>query len=221
MTPSRIDVTHGAGTYAVLVGAGLTRRLPSLLSEHGLIAETVVVTCPPVWRAHEAWLQPALGSHKPLIMPDGERAKTLPTVARLYEGGFAEAREDARTAARLFAEAGDPVRAQGAQVLEVDAAASASLFDEAREVVAELLAAPLSDGRRARVLAARARLQGGAGEFESGAGDADGWPRVHGTTIAQAVRNGCRRGSAAPPPPAAPGRRRPPRRSPAPRLPDR
>lgn len=107
--------------------------------------------------------------------PADVRADLLQTlaVARLYEGGFAEAREDARTAARLFAEAGEAVRAQGAQVLEVDAAASASLFDEAREVVAELLAATLSDGRRARVLAARARLQGGAGEFASGAADAD------------------------------------------------
>ncbi len=86
MIPSRIDVTHGAGAYAVLVGPGLTRRLPALLSEHGLVADTIVVTCPPVWRAHERWLQPVLGGHKPLVIPDGERAKTLPTVARLYDG---------------------------------------------------------------------------------------------------------------------------------------
>ncbi|MFI8633789.1 hypothetical protein ACIGEP_14470 [Microbacterium sp. NPDC077663] len=107
--------------------------------------------------------------------PPEVRADLLQTlaVARMYEGEFAEAREDARTAARLFAEAGDTTRQQGVQLLEVDAAASAAQFDDARALAAELLAAPLSDGRRARALASRARLHGVAEEFEAGAEDAD------------------------------------------------
>lgn len=112
--------------------------------------------------------------------PADVRADLLQTlaVARLYEGSFAEAREDAHAAAGLLAGIGDTVRAQGAQVLEVDAGASAGLFDEARALVAELLATPLTDGRRARVLAARARLHGVAEEFEAGAADADETVRV-------------------------------------------
>jgi len=31
-------------------------------------------------------LAPVLGGHSPLVMPDGERAKVLPSVARLYDG---------------------------------------------------------------------------------------------------------------------------------------
>jgi 3-dehydroquinate synthase len=86
MMPIRLDVTHAAGRYPVLVGAGLFARLGSVLSEHQLLAESVVVTCPPVWRAHGATLTDVLGGHPPLVMPDGERAKVLPSVAKLYDG---------------------------------------------------------------------------------------------------------------------------------------
>jgi 3-dehydroquinate synthase len=86
MMPLRFDVTHAAGSYPVLVGAGLFARLGTVLSEHQLLAESVVVTCPPVWRAHGATLADVLGGHPPLVMPDGERAKVLTSVARLYDG---------------------------------------------------------------------------------------------------------------------------------------
>ena len=86
MMPLRFDVTHAAGSYPVLVGAGLFARLGTVLSEHQLLAESVVVTCPPVWRAHGATLTEVLGGHPPLVMPDGERAKVLSSVAKLYEG---------------------------------------------------------------------------------------------------------------------------------------
>lgn len=86
MTPTRIDVTHAAGRYPVVVGPGLIDRLGALLSEQHLLAASVLVTCPPVWRAHGPALAPVLGGHPPLVIPDGERAKTLPTVARLYDG---------------------------------------------------------------------------------------------------------------------------------------
>lgn len=93
MQPIRIDVTHASGQYPVLVGAGLLARLGALLSEHRLLAETLVVTCPPVWRAHGSSLAPVLGGHPPLVMPDGERHKALPAVTRLYEG-FVKRRAD-------------------------------------------------------------------------------------------------------------------------------
>jgi 3-dehydroquinate synthase len=86
MTVIRLHVTHAGGAYPVLIGAGLTRRLDQVLAEERLISETVVVSCPPVWRLHGGRLQQVLGRNPPLLMPDGERAKQLSTVARLYDG---------------------------------------------------------------------------------------------------------------------------------------
>jgi len=86
MPAIRLDITHAAGTYPVLIGAALTRRLDRVLAEQRLITETVVVSCPPVWRLHGDRIAALLGGHAPLLMPDGERAKQLSTVARLYEG---------------------------------------------------------------------------------------------------------------------------------------
>ncbi|EZP28023.1 tetratricopeptide repeat protein [Microbacterium oleivorans] len=124
--------------------------------------------------------------------PAEVRADLIATlaVARMYEGAFAEAREDAREGARLFAEAGDATRSQGVRLLEVEAAASASQTDEARALVADLLAEPISDGRRARALAARARLHGAAEEFAEGAADADETVRLLLTLGADDLRVG-------------------------------
>ncbi|MBM3750084.1 MAG: 3-dehydroquinate synthase [Acidimicrobiia bacterium] len=93
MAPTHIDVTHAAGRYSVLVGSGLLGRLDTLLAEHRLVSDTVVVSCPPVWRAHGPALGPVLGGHPPLLIPDGERAKALATVAKLYEGFVARKAE--------------------------------------------------------------------------------------------------------------------------------
>ncbi len=86
MAVIRLDITHAGGAYPVLIGAALTRRLDQVLAEQRLITETVVVSCPPVWRLHGERLPGLLGGHPPLLMPDGERAKHLTTVARLYDG---------------------------------------------------------------------------------------------------------------------------------------
>lgn len=86
MTVTRLDITHAHGAYPVLIGAGLTRHLGRVFAEQQLLAETVVISCAPVWRLHGERLTEILGPHKPLLMADGEKAKHLPTVARLYEG---------------------------------------------------------------------------------------------------------------------------------------
>jgi len=85
MAVIRLDITHSGGAYPVLIGAGLTRHLGTVLAEHGLVTDTVVITCPPVWRLHGERLGEVLGGHAPLQIPDGEKAKQLSTVARLYE----------------------------------------------------------------------------------------------------------------------------------------
>jgi 3-dehydroquinate synthase len=85
MEPIRIVVTSERASYPVLVGAGLSASLPSLLSRHGLGAEPLVVSCPPVWRAHGNRVRDLLGRAAPVLLPDGERAKTLSTVSRIYD----------------------------------------------------------------------------------------------------------------------------------------
>jgi 3-dehydroquinate synthase len=82
----RLDITHAAGAYPVLIGAGLTRNLGAVLAEQQLMTTTAVITCPPVWRLHGERVRSVLGGLAPLVMPDGEKAKHLATVARLYDG---------------------------------------------------------------------------------------------------------------------------------------
>src|SRR4030095_4723852 len=84
MSPTRIDVTSAARPYAVLVGHGLLASVPKLLSEAGL-SGPIVVSVPPVWRHHAARLDTIAGKAGPIMMADGERAKTLASVSRLYE----------------------------------------------------------------------------------------------------------------------------------------
>jgi len=86
MAVIRLDITHARGSYPVLIGAGLTRQLGRVLAEQQLTTDTLVATCPPVWRLHGDRLADVLGGHAPLLMPDGEKAKNLGTVARLYDG---------------------------------------------------------------------------------------------------------------------------------------
>jgi 3-dehydroquinate synthase len=86
MAAIRLDVTHAAGAYPVLIGAGLTQHLGSIFAEQQLVASTVVISCPPVWRLHGDRLRGVMGGQPPLVMADGEKAKHLGTVARLYDG---------------------------------------------------------------------------------------------------------------------------------------
>jgi len=85
MEPIRIDVKSERAVYAVLIGANLMADLPALLRTHALDGETLVVSCPPVWRAQGERLKTLAGKNGPAIIPDGERAKTLATVTRIYE----------------------------------------------------------------------------------------------------------------------------------------
>jgi 3-dehydroquinate synthase len=81
----RIDVSSERGAYPVLVGAKTVSRLGDLLTERGLDGSFVVVSAPPVWR-HLAPRLSRLGASKsPILIPDGERAKSLATVGRIYD----------------------------------------------------------------------------------------------------------------------------------------
>ncbi len=85
MEAIRIDVRSERATYPVLIGPDLVSHFPELMRTHGITGESLVVSCPPVWRLHGHRLQAAAGESGPALIPDGERAKVLLTVARLYE----------------------------------------------------------------------------------------------------------------------------------------
>ncbi len=85
MTPTRLSVTSERGTYSVVIGTGTLDSLGSLIEDATSSRRVVVVSCAPVWRLHGATIRKSYPRLQPVLMPDGERAKTLETVARLYD----------------------------------------------------------------------------------------------------------------------------------------
>lgn len=85
MTCQTIEVRASTGQYPVLIGDGLSARLGELLDDHGVGARRFVVSNPVVWRLHGAAIEHALGAPVTVLVPDGERHKTLATVTRIYE----------------------------------------------------------------------------------------------------------------------------------------
>jgi 3-dehydroquinate synthase len=76
-----IDVPARSGAYRVVVDPGGLDRLPQTLRDAGVGGEAVVVSSPRVWKATGRRLKRVT----PILVPDGERAKTLATVARVYD----------------------------------------------------------------------------------------------------------------------------------------
>src|SRR5262245_6639646 len=84
MTPTRIDVPTPSRQYSITIGHGILDRLPRLLDEAGAPARRFVVSSPLVWKLHASKLARA-GLGEPILVPDGERFKSLQTVSRIYE----------------------------------------------------------------------------------------------------------------------------------------
>ena len=85
MPTTRIEVAASAGAYPVIVGAGTLGTLPQLLESEGLGTQCFIVSSPIVWELHGKPLARALKIRQPILVPDGERSKTLQTVGRVYE----------------------------------------------------------------------------------------------------------------------------------------
>ncbi len=81
MSSSFIDVRATNGAYRIVVEPGATTRLPATLAAHGVTGRPLVVSSPRVWAA----LGRRFGRLTPTLVPDGERAKTLATVSRVYD----------------------------------------------------------------------------------------------------------------------------------------
>jgi 3-dehydroquinate synthase len=85
MHPIRINVTSERLTYRVLIGPGLAATLPEVLRQQGITPQRLVISSAPVWRRHGRRFSGLLAPRaRPVLIPDGERAKTLRTVAAIY-----------------------------------------------------------------------------------------------------------------------------------------
>ena len=85
MQPTRIDVSSAARTYPVFVAHGLVDEIGRWLTAAGVGEQRLFVSSPTVWKRHGETLTAALPGVEHLLVPDGERSKTLQTVARIYE----------------------------------------------------------------------------------------------------------------------------------------
>src|SRR5436190_5777950 len=86
MDPIRIDVPTPSRSYTVTIADGALDRLAPLLDELRVPPRRFVVSSTPVWRFHGPRLERAITiAGEPILVPDGERFKQLPTVARIYD----------------------------------------------------------------------------------------------------------------------------------------
>ena len=80
----RIDVQAGSGRYPIEIAPGAARRIGPLLEAAGLPARRFIVSSPTVWRFHHD-VAAGLSNDDAILIPDGERFKTLGTVGRIYD----------------------------------------------------------------------------------------------------------------------------------------
>ncbi len=82
---SRIDVTTRAREYPVLIAPSLISRLGATLDELRCGPRRFVVSNPTVWRFWGQQVSESLPGATSILVPDGERFKTLATVSRIYD----------------------------------------------------------------------------------------------------------------------------------------
>ena len=87
MASTRIEVAASAGAYPVIVGNDIIDTLPALLDGADLPSQRIFVSSPTVWNLHGPRLIKVAGSsaRRPILIPDGERSKTIQTAGRVYE----------------------------------------------------------------------------------------------------------------------------------------
>lgn len=98
MTPIDIRVRAGQtrSSYPILIAHGLLDSLRAHLDTVAKDARVLLVSSPKVWKHHGARISKALPGTHHLLVADGERAKHLRTVSKVYDGLLA-AKADRRT----------------------------------------------------------------------------------------------------------------------------
>jgi 3-dehydroquinate synthase len=85
MAPLRIDVATPSRPYAITIEDDAITRLDAALDAVRAPARRFIVSSPLVWRLHGARVARSVAGAEPILVPDGERHKQLPTVARIYD----------------------------------------------------------------------------------------------------------------------------------------
>ena len=83
--PIHIDVKTSSRAYQIHVGKGIVDQLDQLLKDSGGSQQIFAISSPPIWKLHSSTFTNVLGKTKPLLIPDGEQAKTMQTIERLHE----------------------------------------------------------------------------------------------------------------------------------------
>jgi 3-dehydroquinate synthase len=82
--PIRITVRTASAEYPVAIAAGISAKLGDALDDVRFPGRRFIVSNPTVWRLHGERFR-SLTTEEPILIPDGERFKTLATVARIYD----------------------------------------------------------------------------------------------------------------------------------------
>ncbi|MGE0362630.1 MAG: 3-dehydroquinate synthase [Vicinamibacterales bacterium] len=85
MSSLSIPVSARDGDYTIEVARGLRTRLGAALDAAGLAGTRILVTSPRVWAAQGRFVKSAGAGSRRVVVPDGERAKTMRTVARVHD----------------------------------------------------------------------------------------------------------------------------------------
>jgi 3-dehydroquinate synthase len=83
--PIRLDVRTPSRAYPIVIGPGAITYLKPLLDEARCGTTRFVVSNQTVWSCWGTAFQEALPGAEAILVPDGERFKTLPTVSRIYD----------------------------------------------------------------------------------------------------------------------------------------
>ncbi len=85
MDRTRIDVRTASAGYPIIIEPGLLGGLRQLLEDEHFGRRIFIVSSPTVWRLHGTAISRALPGPECILIPDGERAKTLQTASRVYD----------------------------------------------------------------------------------------------------------------------------------------
>jgi 3-dehydroquinate synthase len=86
----RIDVAIGDISYPIVIEPDVVPALGALLDEVAFPRHRVLVSSPRVWTHHGDRLGAALPNTAHVLIPDGERAKTVATAGRIHDALIAE-----------------------------------------------------------------------------------------------------------------------------------
>jgi 3-dehydroquinate synthase len=85
MQPTRLEVVAAGGAYPVVIAPHALDTLPRLLDQGGLGPRRFLVSNPLVWQFHGGSVARVSTEPEPILLPDGERFKTVQTVGRIHD----------------------------------------------------------------------------------------------------------------------------------------